>query len=184
MAYPKKSPRHMERGGRRGYLMSIEQKNQIIKGVQQACSDGARQRLACDIVGISPKALQRWVKADSLADKRQTVVKYPINKLSELEQARVIAVANSEEFADLPPSQIVPKLADKGVYIASESTMYRVLKANKQLTKRTSSRVYNHPKLTPFVATGPNQIRHMGHYVSADTSEKTLFLLVHGDGYI
>jgi hypothetical protein len=99
--------------------MSIEQKNQIIKGVQQACSDGARQRLACDIVGISPKALQRWVKADSLADKRQTVVKYPINKLSELEQARVMAVANSEEFADLPPSQIVPKLADKGVYIAS-----------------------------------------------------------------
>jgi putative transposase len=138
--------------------MSVEQKSQIIEGVQQACSDGARQRLACDIVGISPKALQRWVKADSLIDKRQTVVKYPKNKLSELEQARVIAVANSEEFADSPPSQIVPKLADKGIYIASESTIYRTLKAHDQLTKRTSTRTYNHPKPTPFVATEPNQI--------------------------
>jgi putative transposase len=123
--------------------MSVEQKSQIIEGVQQACSDGARHRLACDIVGISPKALQRWVKADSLIDKRQTVVKYPKNKLSELEQARVIAVANSEEFADSPPSQIVPKLAEKGIYIASESTIYRTLKAHDQLTKRTSTRTYN-----------------------------------------
>ena len=126
--------------------------------MQQACSDGARQRLACDIVGISPKALQRWIKADSLADKRQTVVKKPKNKLSELEKARVIAVANSKEFTDSPPSQIVPKLADKGIYIASESTVYRILKEHDQLTKRTSTRVYNHPKPAPLVATGPNQI--------------------------
>jgi putative transposase len=77
----------MERG--RGYLMSVEQKDQIIRGVHQACSDGARQRLVCDIVGINAKTLQRWVKA------------------------------HSKEFANLPPSQIVPKLADKGEYIAS-----------------------------------------------------------------
>jgi transposase InsO family protein len=138
--------------------MSVEQKSQIIEGVRQACSDGARQRLACDIVGISPKALQRWVKADCLADKRQTVVKKPKNKLTELEQARVIAVANSDEFADSPPSQIVPKLADKGIYIASESTIYRTLKAHNQLTKRTNTRTYNHPKPMPLVATGANQI--------------------------
>lgn len=138
--------------------MSVEQKSQIIEWVHQACSDGARQRLACDIVGIHAKTLQRWVKANSLVDKRQTVVKTPPNKLSELEQARVISVANRKEFANLPPSQIVPKLADKGEYIASESTMYRILKANDQLTKRTSARVNTHPKPVPFVATEPNQI--------------------------
>jgi putative transposase len=107
----------MERG--RGYLMSVEQKDQIIRCVHQACSDGARQRLVCDIVGINAKTLQRWVKADSLADKRQTAIKHPTNTLSELEQARVIAIANSKEFANLPLSQIVSKLADKGEYIAS-----------------------------------------------------------------
>lgn len=138
--------------------MSAAQKSQIIKWVHQACSAGARQRLACDIVGINAKTLQRWLKADSLIDKRQTVIKRPSNKLSLLEQTRVIAVANSDEFADLPPSQIVPKLADRGEYIASESTMYRILKANKLLTKRTSARVNTYPKPVPFVATGPNQV--------------------------
>jgi putative transposase len=146
----------MERG--RGFLMSIEEKGQIINWVDQACSDGARQRLACEIVCISPKALQRWKAADSLVDKRQTTLKKPANKLSEFEQSRILAVVNSEDYADLPPSQIVPKLADDGIYLASESTIYRLLTANNRLAKRTSTRVYNHPKPLPFVATAPNQI--------------------------
>ena len=36
-------------------------------------------------------------------------------------------VLNSDEFKDLPPSQIVPRLADADQYVASESTMYRLL---------------------------------------------------------
>lgn len=43
---------------------------------------------------------------------------------------------NKEEYASLPPSQIVPRLADKGEYLASESTFYRVLKAAGQLNHR------------------------------------------------
>lgn len=138
--------------------MSAEEKGQIITWIDKACKDGARQRLACDIVGISPRALQRWKVADSLIDKRQTTTKYPANKLTALEQSRILAVVNGQKYAHLPPSQIVPKLADDGLYLASESTIYRLLKQQGQLTKRTSSRVYNHPKPLPFVATGPNQI--------------------------
>ncbi len=138
--------------------MSVQAKGQIIDWVDQACTDGARQRLACEIVGISTKAFQRWKAAESLIDKRQTTVKHPPNKLSALEQSRVLAVVNSKDYADLPPSQIVPKLADNGMYLASESTIYRLLNANDQLAKRTSTHVYHHPKPLPFIATGPNQI--------------------------
>ena len=53
----------------------------------------------------------------------------PCNQLSDIERARVLAVLNEPEHASLPPHQIVPRLADQGKYIASESTMYRVLKA-------------------------------------------------------
>ena len=81
-------------------LMSVEQKDQIIRGVHQTCSDIAKHRLAWDIVGINAKTLQRWVMADSLTDKRQTTIKHPTNKLSELEQARVIAIANNKKFAN------------------------------------------------------------------------------------
>jgi len=34
----------------------------------------------------------------------------------------VLAVANEPRFADVPPARIVPKLADEGVYLASESS--------------------------------------------------------------
>lgn len=55
----------------------------------------------------------------------------PINKLTDAEYESVLKIVNLPEYADLPPSQIVPALADRGVYIASESTMYRILKRRK-----------------------------------------------------
>ena len=62
----------------------------------------------------------------------------------------------------MPPcrsSQIVPRLADKGIYIASESSFYRVLKAEKQLKHRQKSkpaRTVKKPRA--LVATAPNQL--------------------------
>jgi len=43
---------------------------------------------------------------------------------------------NRDEYVNLPPSQIAPILADKGVYIASESSFYRVLHDNEQIRHR------------------------------------------------
>ena len=40
------------------------------------------------------------------------------------------------EHASLPPSQIVPRLADQGQYLASESSFYRVLKEHGQINRR------------------------------------------------
>ena len=58
----------------------------------------------------------------------------------------------------LPPAQIVPKLADKGIYIASESSFHRVLKAEKQNTKRKAVNHGNRRPISTHVATGPNQV--------------------------
>jgi len=64
--------------------------------------------------------------------------KPPINKLTPEEKDKIIKVCNQPDFADLTPAQIVPKLADEGEYIASESSFYRVLKEAKQNTKRVA----------------------------------------------
>ena len=64
----------------------------------------------------------------------------PTNRLSESERQAVLAVANSDEFGHLAPSQIVPRLADRGQYIASESTFYRVLRTERQLQHRRAER--------------------------------------------
>jgi hypothetical protein len=79
---------------------------------------------------------QRWVRegGDGVAADRRPISARPVpaNKLSEDECAEILTVVNSVEFASLPPGQIVPTLADRGVYVASESSFYRVLKAASQ----------------------------------------------------
>lgn len=67
-------------------------------------------------------------------------------------------ICNSEEYKSLPPSQIVPSLADVGIYVASESSIYRILKDNKQLHPRGKSKPRTHSKPEQYIATGPNQI--------------------------
>lgn len=131
----------------------------IIKLIFEAQESGARQSKACGIMGITPKTLQRWRQPDNLQDGRLDAVHEPQTKLSELERQRIIKVANDPEYANLSPSKIVPTLADKGCYIASESSFYRVLKDEKQLQHRQKakpSRQVKKPRA--LTATEPNQI--------------------------
>ena len=82
----------------------------------------------------------------------------PANKLNEQQRQQVLDISNSVAFRDLSPNQIVPKLADQKVYLASESTFYRVLKEHKMLTHLQASKpaVARRPK--EHVATGPCQV--------------------------
>ena len=63
----------------------------------------------------------------------------PAHALSTEERQQILTVANSAEFASLPPSQIVPTLADRDVYLASESTFYRVLRQAGQQPSRSGT---------------------------------------------
>ena len=131
----------------------------IMDSIKQATESGARQSQACEVIGISAKTLQRWSYPDNAQDSRQTAVHHPVNKLTSFERKRIITIANEPAYEHLPPSKIVPKLADTGRYIASESSFYRVLKAEKQLKHRESSKPakrVNKPKA--LTATAPNQI--------------------------
>ena len=57
------------------------------------------------------------------------------------------------------PARIVPPLADRGQYIASESTFYRVLKAESQLQHRGAERPkQQRSKPRALCATAPNQL--------------------------
>lgn len=67
-------------------------------------------------------------------------------------------VVNQPEFADLTPSQIVPILADRGEYIGSESTIYRILRENKQLTHRGKSKSATKHKIKPIELLAPNEL--------------------------
>jgi putative transposase len=94
---------------------------------------------ACAMAGIDLRTLQRWQSADGLVngDRRPQAVRAArCHALSEAERAQVLAVANEPRFAAVPPARIVPMLADEGVYLASESSFSRVLKAHGQTAHR------------------------------------------------
>jgi transposase InsO family protein len=78
--------------------------------------------------------------------------------LSAEERAELIAIATSERFRELAPSQIVPILADEGVYVASESSFYRVLRQEKLLAHREGSRPRQHGRPAQYIATGPDRV--------------------------
>ena len=59
----------------------------------------------------------------------------------------------------MPPSQIVPILADEGRDLASESTMYRILREAGQVQHRgRAAKAVRMAKPTSFTATAPNQV--------------------------
>jgi putative transposase len=130
--------------------------------IREAEAAGSRLAPACIELGITLRTFQRWVRDGDeavAADSRPTSVRpEPAHKLSEDERAGILAVANSEEFASLPPSQIVPTLADRGVYVASESSFYRVLKAASQQHHRGRAKKPCERVVTSHCAAGPNQV--------------------------
>ncbi len=128
--------------------------------ITEACHNGARKSKACEVLGVSLRTLQRWNENDELKDQRANVTKTPSNKLTDKEKDQILSVCNQEEFRSLPPKQIVPILADMGIYIASESSFYRVLREAEQVNHRGRSKAPGKKPDKPeaCIANGPNQV--------------------------
>ncbi|SDE69375.1 putative transposase [Desulfuromonas thiophila] len=117
--------------------------------------------MACKELGVSLRTLQRWREVAIIRADARTTTERPVprNALSPVERDAILAVCNSPEYAHLPPSQIVPRLADAGRYLASESTFYRVLHAAGQQQRRGRSQPPRTVKApTSHVATTANQV--------------------------
>ena len=133
--------------------------------IEDAVTAGARRFKACEVLEIDVRTLQRWKnvlrKKDDLADRRKAAAgkRVPGNKLSDEERQAILATCNKPEYQSLPPSQIVPRLADNGEYIASESSFYRVLREADEAHRRGRAQVPRTvAKPKGFQATGPNQV--------------------------
>lgn len=140
-------------------MTSLPERDNIISLVAEAIAAGARQDRACAAINLIPRTLQRWQVDPSRGDLRPEREQTPTNKLTALEREHLLSVVNSGEFGSLPPSQIVPILADRGQYLASESTIYRVMRGENQLWHRGAERpVQQRRKPRALFATAPNQL--------------------------
>jgi len=136
-----------------------EDRQILVRQISEARAGGSRQAPACALAGIDPRTIQRWRKQPG-GDRRPDAVRpAPSHALTEEERARIVVVANEARFAETPPARIVPVLADEGVYIASESSFHRVLRAHGQMNRRGRARPprRSRPPVT-HVATRPGDV--------------------------
>ena len=125
--------------------------------IGEAERSGARLAAACEVLGLSARTVERW-RSDPAEDQRAGPTTVPANKLTTEERREVLETVNSPRFRDLSPNQIVPLLADEGRYLASEPTMYRILREEALLHHRERSKAPVRRPPTEHVATGPNQV--------------------------
>ena len=109
------------------------------------------------MIGLSARTVIRWRQSDHDDDQRGRFYSPP-NKLNEKERKQIMDAANSPSFRDMSPKQIVPKLADQGIYIGSESSFYRVLKEQNMVNHRQPSKPATHKRPKEHMATGPCQV--------------------------
>jgi putative transposase len=130
----------------------------ILGLVNDAVAAGARRELACRQLGLAERSTQRWRRADVGDDGRAGPRTRPANAFTPAERTKLLKVVNSPEYRDLPPKQVVPRLADEGQYVGSESTIYRVLRAEGQNAHRGRAKRRTVRKVDAHVATAANQV--------------------------
>ena len=128
----------------------------ILQDVDVAVAAGARRASAASESGVSPRTLERWRRGGE--DRREGPNSPAANRLTDVERKRILAVAASPEHRDLSPKQIVPRLADRGEYVGSESSFYRVLRDEGQAAHRTRSRPPNASRPLALIAAKPNTV--------------------------
>lgn len=128
--------------------------------IREANRNGARLAKACEEINISVRTYERWIADGGVKIDQRPLAKRPTpkNKLSQEEKAEIITIVKQEEYVDLPPTQIVPKLADQGTYLASESTFYRVLREEKMQNHRGRSQKPTRRIPESHLASAPNQV--------------------------
>ena len=138
-------------------MTSPSNRRDVLAMLDEAVAAGSRLAPACALLGLSLRTLQRWRHRPEDA-RPQAHRPAPAHQLSDEEREHLLLVANEPAHAQMTPHQIVPKLADEGIYLASESTFYRVLKARGQTAHRGRSNAPQRRAPTTHRATGPNQV--------------------------
>jgi transposase InsO family protein len=108
-------------------------------------------------MGLSVRTVERW-RVGPDADARHGPHHRPANQLTPRERDTILAVVTSAAYCELSPHQIVPQLADAGRYLASESTIYRILREERLLQHRGRAKAPVRRPPRAHLATGPNQL--------------------------
>lgn len=144
-------------------MTSLDDRRKALEILDEGMTNGARARELALLFGVGLTTLQRWRRqfagdGDGV-DHRKGSCRHVAHRLSEEERQRIVLTCNEPEFAALPPCQIVQVPADRGLYLGSERSFYRVLHAHGQIHRRGRARPPQEPRPVPRLrAAGPNEV--------------------------
>jgi transposase InsO family protein len=130
----------------------------IVELIDEAVADGAGHGKACNTVGLAPTTIHRWRANPEGEDARRGPTTSPRNALSVHERSAVVEIMNAPEHSSMSPDTLVPYLATLGMYLASQSTFYRIARQAKLLHARGQARQRSHRRPRECVAKGPNEV--------------------------
>jgi len=115
-----------------------------------------RTARACALLGRSRAGHYRAGRAPMLGPARP----HPgaANALTDAERKQVLAVLTSERFVDKSVAQVWATLLDEGTYLCSQSSMHRVLRANRAAGERRSQATHPARTVPELHATRPGQV--------------------------
>ncbi|HDH24701.1 MAG TPA: transposase, partial [Actinobacteria bacterium] len=113
---------------------------------------------ACVAVGRARSTHYRRHRKSPLPAKPERVAAPQPRALDQVERKEILRVLHEPQHVDEAPASVYAKLLDDGVYLASTATMYRILRANGEVSERR--RQATHPaRVKPeLVAADPNAV--------------------------
>ena len=134
----------------------------ILAMIKTSQEQGVSVRRSCVILAIEHRRIIRWQhqarQGQSLANQTPGPTA-PLHRILPEEIDQIVAMAKSQEYVDLSHRILAVTACDKGLFQASFSTVYRVLKERNMMTARGPGGAHNGNSLAPVRKdlTGPNQ---------------------------
>lgn len=117
-------------------------------------------RTACAALGLNRSTVYARQRRRERSTEPRTTRKHCAQPraLSDAERERVIATLASETYRDQPPGEVYHHLLEKGEYLCSMSTMYRLLREREASGERRAQRPAQHHAVPRLRAEAPNEV--------------------------
>jgi putative transposase len=137
-------------------------KLEILTVIETSQQPGVSARRSCSLLAIEHRRVVRWQQqarqGQPLANLRPGPQE-PLHRVLPAAIGQIVTLAQSQEYVDLSHRILAVTAWDQGLFQASCSTVYRVLKERNLMTARGPSRSHNGHSKPPVRKdlTGPNQ---------------------------